>query len=296
LAVLSGDRVACYTSDTGTPLYPLDLRPSDRESLVAVRFITKDRMIAVTSDRALTTWTSHPTWHLERTIGAADSTTALIDRVTALDFSPDGTLLATGSGVPSRSGELKLWNIETGELVRTIADAHSDTVLGVAFSPDGNSLATCGADRMMKVFETESGRAVKSFEGHAHHVLGVSWRADGRMLATSGADCAVKVWDFETGKAIRTIEGFQKEVTAIEFLGLSDQFVLSTGDPRVVIRTTAGGSGPTFAGATDFMFNVRTSEDGRTIAAGGQDSVLRVWDHQGGSLATFAPTTTPQAE
>ncbi len=296
LAVLSGDRVACYASDAGTPLYPLDLRPSDQGTLVAAHLIAQDRIIAVTSDRSLTTWTSHPTWQLERTIGAVDSTVALVDRVTALDFSPDGTLLATGGGVPSRSGEVKLWNIETGELVRTIADSHSDTVLGAAFSPDGKYLATCGADRMMKVFETESGRVVKSFEGHAHHVLGVSWRADARVLATSGADRVVKVWDFQSGKAIRTIEGFQKEVTAIEFLGLSDQFVLSTGDQQVVTRNTAGGSGPTFAGGTDFMFHVRASEDGQTIAAGGQDSVLRVWDHQGGDLATFAPTTQPQPE
>src|SRR5690606_18653551 len=109
------------------------------------------------------------------------------DRVTALDFSPAGDLLATGGGAPSRGGELKLWNVATGQLEREILDAHSDTVLAIEFSPDGKYLATCGADRFMKVFEVASGTLVKAFEGHTHHVLGVSWRADGRLLVTSGA-------------------------------------------------------------------------------------------------------------
>ena len=59
----------------------------------------------------------------------------LIDRVTSLDFSPDGKLLASGGGDPSRSGELKLWNVADGTLAKDLPDAHSDTVLGIKFSP-----------------------------------------------------------------------------------------------------------------------------------------------------------------
>ena len=76
--------------------------------------------------------------------------------------------------------------------VREIPDAHSDTVFGVAFSPDGSQIATCGADRFMKVFDVATGQLIRNFEGHTHHVLSVSWRADGRVLATGGAD---KVFD-----------------------------------------------------------------------------------------------------
>lgn len=296
LAVLSGGRVACYLTETHASLYAIDIKSSDGSALRDVCFIIEDRFLAVASDHSLTTWTSHPTWSLERTIGSVDSPLTLIDRVTAIDFSPDATLLATGGGVPSRSGELKLWKIDSGELLRTIVDPHTDTVLGVAFSPDGQYLATCGADRLMKVFETESGRMVKSFEGHVHHVLGVAWRADTRLLATGGADCVVKVWDFKSGNAIRVIEGFKKEITSIDFLGLSDELVLTTGDSQVVARNIGGENGLSFVGATDFMYSVRTSDDGHTIAAGGEDGVLRVWDEQGGSLATFAPTTQPQPE
>ena len=54
----------------------------------------------------------------------------------------DGKLLATGGGEPSRSGELKIWNLSDGTLVKAIADAHSDTIFGLDFSPDGKLLAS----------------------------------------------------------------------------------------------------------------------------------------------------------
>ena len=67
-------------------------------------------------------------WVLERVVGAAEDPSVFLGRVTALAFSPDGKLLATGSGDPSRSGELKIWLAENGKLVGAVSDAHSDTI------------------------------------------------------------------------------------------------------------------------------------------------------------------------
>lgn len=292
LAVVGDDgRVRFYASETGEPLHEF---AGPGGALLAAAYVGDNRVLTAAADRSLAVWSSVPTWTLERKIGSVDSAGPFIDRVTALDFSPNGELLATGGGAPSRGGELKLWSVETGKLVREIPDAHSDTIFCVQFSPDGKYLATCGADRFMKVFEVETGKLVKAFEGHTHHVLGVDWRADGRLLATCGADKVIKVWDFATGEQIRTIERFDKGITAIEFLGVSDNFVVATGDGKVVTRNTGGGGGPNFAGATDFMYNVRASQDGKTVAAGGQDSVLRVWDQQGKSIVTFEPPPSAQ--
>lgn len=287
LAITSDEgKIDFFSSETGEPLHRFTASDG---GLIAATYLGENRLLTAAHDQSLVIWSSQPVWTLERTIGSIDSASPLVDRVTALDFSPTGDLLATGGGAPSRGGELKLWNVVTGELVREVSDAHSDTVLGVAFSPDGKYLATCGADRFMKVFEVDSGRLVQSFEGHTHHVLGVSWRADGRLLVTSGADNVVKVWDFTTGEQIRTIQGFEKEITAVTFLGVSDSFVITTGAKQVITRNTGGGAGPSFGGATDFMYHVRASQDGKTVAAGGHDSVLRIWDPQGQPLVTFDP-------
>lgn len=246
-------------------------------------------LIAVGSDKSLFVWDARPVWNLARTIGASDKPDQLVDRVTSLHFSPDGKMLATGGGEPSRSGELKIWNVENGSLIRDFANSHSDTVLGLEFSPDAAYIASCGSDRFMKIFEVSTGSFVRSFEGHTHHVLGVSWRADGRMLATCGADKAVKVWDFRTGELTQTIQGFNKEVTSIEFMGSSDNMMCSSGDKKISAKNTGGGNVRDYGGPADFMYSVRTSADGKVIAAGGQDSIVRVWDENGQTIINFDP-------
>lgn len=227
-------------------------------------------------------------WVLERTIGGVEKPDVLIDRVLALDFSPDGKLLASGGGEPSRSGELKIWNVESGELVKALPEAHSDTINSVAFSPDGASLATCGSDRFAKIFSVGEGKLIRPLEGHTHYVLGVTWRADGRMLATSGADMVIKVWDARTGEQVRTIPGYTKEVNSVRFVGLTDQVVTTSGDNAVRVKNSSNGGGVRdLGGATDYMFSLGVSADGKTIVAGGQDGVLRVWNDQGQAVATF---------
>lgn len=246
-------------------------------------------LVAVATNQAAMVWDAIPEWELERTIGTVEDPGTLIDRVTALHFSGDGSQLASGGGEPSRSGELKIWNAETGELVRSIDEAHSDTVCGIEFSPDGNHIASGGADRFVKVFAVGDGTLVQSFEGHTHHVLGVSWRADGRILASSGADNVIKVWDFLSGDTKQTISGFGKEVTSIQFMGVSDHMVASCGDKRVIMKHSGGDNVRDFGGFGDFVYCARNTVDGKIVLAGGHDSILRMWREDGELIAEFAP-------
>ncbi len=228
-------------------------------------------------------WDPDPAWSLWNTIDSVDDAAQLTGRVSALAFSPDGRLLATGSGQPSRSGEVKLWDPVEGKLVRNLADAHSDTVFGLEFSPDGKYLASASADRLVKVFDTTEGDLARVFEGHTHHVLDVAWRADGHLLASCGADNVIKLWDFETGEQEETIGGFEKEITSISFLETGDDLLTSSGDGLVRLGERH------FRGAQDFLYTSASSADGQIIIAGGQDGVLRIWHADGTLLQTLGP-------
>jgi WD40 repeat protein len=207
------------------------------------------------------------------------------DRVVALAFSHDGKLLATGGGYPSEDGEVKVFEAATGKQVMDIKNGHSDTVFGVCFNPDGKMLATSAADKFVKVWEVPSGKFVKSFEGHTHHVMDVGWRNDGKYLASAGADNVVKIWDFAKGEQVRTINAHQKQVTRLLFIGTTNQFITCSGDSQVKAwNSDNGGNTRNFGGNTDFVYAVGVSPDGKVVAAGGEEGVVRLYNGANGQL------------
>lgn len=227
-------------------------------------------------------------WKLERTIGGNAS--PLHDRVNALRFSPDGKSLAAGSGEFSRTGEVTIWNAETGELVKALPDLHKDSVLALGYSVDGGLLATGSADKTSKILDTKTWQVTKTFEGHTHYVLSVAFRADGRTLSTAGAEGVVKVWDLASGDRRKNIEGWEGEVSSIQYVGLTGNFIASCGDKRVRLIADSGAEVRSFLECKEYMQAAAASDDGSVILGGGQDGILRLWDGTTGkALAQFPP-------
>jgi WD40 repeat protein len=205
--------------------------------------------------------------------------TGLADRVVTLAFSSDGKILAAGGGAATEDGELKLYEVPAGKLIIDIKSAHSDIVYGVSFSPDDKMLATCGADKFVKVWEVPGGKLVKSFEGHTHHVLDVGWKSDGKLLASAGGDNVVKVWNFETGEQVRTIQAHGKQITRLVFVGKTPNFITSSGDQSVKMwNVDSGGNVRNFAGNTDFVCGVGVSPDGAIVVSGCEDGHVRIYN------------------
>ena len=205
--------------------------------------------------------------------------TGFAERVVALAFSAKGNLLACGGGAASEDGELKVYDAAAGRLVVEVKNAHSDTVYGVCFNADGKMLASCGADKFVKVFEIPSGKFVKSFEGHTHHVLDVGWRNDGKLLASAGADNAIKVWDFEKGEQVRTMTGHSKQVTRLLFVGATSKIVTCSGDQSIRMwNVDNGGTERQFTSGNDFLYAVGVSPDGAIVAAGGEEGIVRLYN------------------
>ncbi len=242
--------------------------------------------VACSADGSTARTSTAVLWILERTLGGDTAASPFVDRVNALRFSPDGKLLAAGGGEPTRSGDISLWDVESGKLIHDWKDRHADTVLSLDFSPDGKRLASGGADKIARVVEVASGKLVHVFEGHTHHVLGVSFRADGRILGTAGADGVLVVWDMISGERKRRIEGWSKEVTSLQFLGATNQILTSAGDNVIRIVDDGGRQIRAMANLPDFMQSAAAAGD--FVVAGGEDGLLRVWNGTNGQeLAVF---------
>lgn len=249
---------------------PCDVIATKSGATKVITTVGKNILVA-SADKTVRIWDLTPKWNLQKKIGELQDSKTLVDRVNSLSFSPDGKSLASGGGVPSRSGELKVWNIADGKLVCANTESHSDTISGISFSPDGKYIATAATDRFVKVFNMEGAVLERSFEGHTNHVLDVAWRADGFVLASGGADQVVKEWDFEKGNQKQTVKGHTKGVSSIAYMGTGEKLISSSGDQSVRIANKP------LPDAGTFIHSSSVSNDGTIIVAGGEDSILRVW-------------------
>jgi WD40 repeat protein/beta-lactamase regulating signal transducer with metallopeptidase domain len=120
----------------------------------------------------------------------------------SVTFSPDGKYLATGG---QGANMLKLYDVKSGRLERTVMGAHSIRV--IAYSRDGKRLASAhgvGSARgngSIQVWDTTSWQEVMALSGHTTMCLGMSFSPDGKALATASNDGTVKLWDLTTRPA-----------------------------------------------------------------------------------------------
>lgn len=288
----NGD-IELWDGVTGQPL-----RNSHPEGeFVAV--LERDHLLFKGGEKSLVVRGIDPRWVLMARLGAAGpspeelASSLFTNRVLALDFSPNGELLATGGGETSRSGELYLWSMDNLSVRRAIPDAHSDTITSLKFSRDGSHLLTGSTDKFAKVFDVSSGDLVRSFEGHTEHVLGVGWQADGLRIATAGADKAIKIWNAETGEQTRTITNYSKQVTDLDFNGTDPNILTCSGDRNVKFHDVNNGRNfRSFGGAADYLYQIAISHDGQTVFAVGQSGQVHVWNASDGrAIRQLKPTS-----
>jgi len=288
----SGDFANVHTWDARTGA-ALGAFAGHSAPIKAVTFLDEHTLVTASDDQSIRLWNTNPDWVLERTIGNIDNPDMVAHRVTSVDFNADSSQLLIAGGIPSRRGELQVFNVADGSRVLYLPQAHDDAIYAARFSPDGKRIASGGADKYLRTFDISTSQQLRRFEGHTSYVLGVAWKRDGQVIATSGADNTIKVWDAETGDQQRTIENFGRHVTSVQYIGETDNIISSCGDKLVRIHNASnGGLVRNLGDVTSWLHTIAVTPDSNMAAAGDAGGNVYLWNaNNGQQLKKLGPAT-----
>ena len=193
-------------------------------------------------------------------------------RVDGLAFSPDGTLLASGSA----DNTVKLWDTASRRELRTLA-GHTGGVKAVAFRTDGQWLASGGIDGNIKFWEVATGREVRNMGGNGS-VTTVAFSPDGRYFVVGNMEKVVRLWDLKSGHEPLTLAGHNGFITSLAFSADGRWLASGSVDRTVKIWNAETGSEQrTLMGHTDRVTALAFSPDGQRLATGSLDTKVKLW-------------------
>lgn len=186
----------------------------------------------------------------------------------------------------------------------------STPVWSVAFAPCGYYFASAGADGTARLWTTDRSVPVRLFTGHtAGNVNCVAWHPNANYIITGSDDKTCRLWDIQTGRTVRLLTGCSaglnvvcispegRLAAAADHSGCCHLWDLATGKKvcefRFAQNINSGGSGnPSQSMIHTLCFSVC----GTTLAAGGDDCCVRVWDVRSDALEEYNSIYTMPAK
>jgi WD40 repeat protein len=194
--------------------------------------------------------------------------------VGAVDFSPDGKLVLTGSG----DNTARLWDAATGQPVG-MPLRHDGPVGAVDFSPDGKLVLTGSGDKTARLWDAATGKPVGMPLRHDAPVGAVAFSPDGSRVLTGSGDNTARLWDAATGKPAGMPLRHDAPVGAVAFS--PDGKLVLTGSVDKTARlwnpATGGPVGKPMLHDAPVQA-VAFSPDGKLVLTGSWDKTARLWD------------------
>src|SRR5262249_45499676 len=153
-----------------------------------------------------------------------------------------------------------------------------EPVGGVAFSGDGKLLVAGGKDRVLRVWEVATGKALAPGGGHAHRVVALHYAADGKTLTSAGRDGTVRTWDVASGKQVRSRERPAECATACFTADGNLLAALCRSGELRLWDTAKGAEIRELRGSQEEVSPLAFSPDGKQLFGSGRKRAAVVWE------------------
>ena len=197
--------------------------------------------------------------------------------VLTVAFDPSGQTLATG-GI---DGTIILWDVKSRTLIRTLR-GHKSWVNSLVFSNDGKRLYSGSSDGTMLIWNPSEEKPLKKIETTKSEVRSIAVSKNGQWLAAGIRYGQILIWDLESGKFVLSKKGHESDVWAIAFTPDSHTLISGNGDwnrpGHIKLWDVGSGKQIDSFQHTGEVLSLAVSPDGKYLAAGGGDKVLRVWE------------------
>ncbi len=210
-------------------------------------------------------------------------------RVFAVDFSPTGNVVLTGSD----DNRVRLWNKDDGTQILTIT-GHSSAINAAVYASTGNSMLTGNSDNYARIWDLNSNKVLRTLEVHTGDVTTVAFSEDSSKVLTGSTDDTAAYWNAVTGEVIRILQFHTNDVNSVAFSPTADLAFTGSSDGTAIQWNLQSGSVTrTFSGHSDAVNSVASSPDGTKLLTGSADTTAKLWDLNTGSLLlTFTNHTS----
>ncbi|PSB02429.1 WD40 repeat domain-containing protein [Merismopedia glauca] len=186
-----------------------------------------------------------------------------------------------------QSTNLHQLNFTNSDLTKSVFAETLNGIWSVAFSPNGEFLATGDLDSKLCLWQVQDGRQILSLKGHSNWVLSIAFSPDSQTMISGGSDNQVKVWDVKTGKCLKTLSGHKHWVFAVAYPPSASPTnqIIASGSIDSSIRLWHLATGECIKILTEHTSWIRSlafSPDGRILASASEDHTIKLWDVQTG--------------